>query len=217
MSIFNQLEIHYINLEHRRDRKKEIEFELDRLEISNFNRFEGIRKNPGILGCSLSHLKIYEQSSRLKPLMVIEDDCQFLLEKSEIEDLINLFLKSKADVFCLAFNIAESSFKSFLRRIRYNLLRPNLWPLIFGKLKRGAKIQTMSCYILKPHMIEILINLSEKCVEDLANGKPAHESAIDQAWKKLQKKHVFVIPHLRAAKQRGSFSDIELAHKDYGV
>jgi len=217
MSIFNQLEIHYINLEHRRDRRAEIEFELERLKIFNFNRFEGIRKTPGILGCSMSHLKIYEQSSRIKPLMVIEDDCQFILAKSEIEDLINLFLKSEADVFCLAFNITENPFKSFLRRIRYNFLKPNLWPLIFGKLKRGAKIQTMSCYILKPHMIEIMINLSEKCVGDLNNGKPAHEAAIDQSWKKLQKKYVFVIPYLRAAKQRGSFSDIELAHKDYGV
>lgn len=215
--MFEQLEIFYINLEHRVDRKIEIESELKKLTIFHYTRFNAIKASPGILGCTMSHHEVYKSASRKKPLFILEDDCEFLLSKREIENLIALFLKSKADVFCLGFNIAEKKWSSLLRQIRYNFFRVDLWPLIFGQLRRRAKIQTMSCYIIKPHMIETLIKVSESCITDLKNGKPAYEAALDQVWKRLQKKYVFVIPRIRAAKQRSSYSDIENENKNYGV
>jgi GR25 family glycosyltransferase involved in LPS biosynthesis len=215
--MFEQLEIFYINLEHRIDRKIEIESELKKLKISNYIRFNAIKDENGALGCASSHLKVYEQASGLKPLMVLEDDCAFLLPKSEIENLISLFFNSKADILCLGFNIPEKPYKSILRQFKYNLLKPHLWTLIFGKIRRRTRIQTTSCYIAKPHMIPILISVAKNCVRDLNNGVPTHIAAIDQAWKILQKKYIFVVPSSRAAIQRNSFSDIENVVKDYGV
>lgn len=215
--MISNMNIQYINLEERFDRKSEIENELRRLDINNFSRFNAIKASPGILGCSLSHLQIFKSADKTQPLFVLEDDCEFLINRKELELLINHFMKSDADVFCLAFNIPPKRIQNSVRIFRYNFFRPSLWKLAWSPIKRAAKIQTMSCYILKPHMIDVLRNLSEKCVKELKNGSPAHESAIDQKWKSLQKKYVFVIPRNRAAKQRASFSDIENSFKDYGV
>jgi hypothetical protein len=215
--MIDSIHIQYINLKERLDRKVQIESELQRLNISNFSRFDAIKAEPGILGCSLSHLHIFKMASRDKPLFVIEDDCEFLVNQDELNVLVMYFLKSNADVFCLAYNIPNKPVKNFIRQLRYNFFRPSLWKLLWGPIKRSAKIQTMSCYILKPHMIQILEELSIICVGALKNGAPAHVSAIDQKWKSLQKRYVFVIPRKRAAKQRASFSDIENDFKDYGV
>jgi hypothetical protein len=215
--MISQINIQYINLDERLDRRSEIESELNRLSIINFSRFSAIKATPGILGCSLSHLEIFKNADRTKPLFVLEDDCEFLVSKNELDRLIEYFMKSQADIFCLAYNIPKKRIQNLIRIFRYNLLRPSLWKLIWGPIKRAAKIQTMSCYILKPHMIDILENLSEQCVKELKDGFPAHHSAIDQKWKSLQKKYVFVIPRIRAAKQRASFSNIENSFKNYGV
>lgn len=215
--MIDKMNIQYINLEDRLDRKFEIENELKRLNINNFSRFNAIKATPGILGCSLSHLEIFKNADKAQPLFVLEDDCEFLINKKDLESLIDHFMKSKADVFCLAYNIPKKRFQNSVRIFRYNLFRPSLWKLTWGPIKRAAKIQTMSCYILKPHMIKVLENLSEQCVKELKEGFPAHQSAIDQKWKSLQKKYIFVIPRIRAAKQRASFSDIENSFKDYGV
>lgn len=215
--MINEFNIQYINLKERLDRRTQIENELRLLDIKNFSRFDAIKASPGYLGCSLSHLEVFKNADRTRPLLVLEDDCEFLVNRLQLDYLIDHFMKSDADVFCLAYNIPRKSVQNLIRIFRYNLFRPCLWKLIWSPIKRAAKIQTMSCYILKPHMIDILQNLSEQCVKELKDGFPAHVSAIDQKWKSLQKKYVFVIPRVRAAKQRASFSDIENSFKDYGV
>jgi glycosyl transferase family 25 len=215
--IISSMHIEYINLKERSDRKSQIESELHRLNIKNYLRFEAIKATPGALGCALSHLEIFKNAPRNKPLFVLEDDCEFLIDEDRLDHLVTYFLTSKADVFCLAYNIPNKAIQNLIRQIRYNFFKPSIWKFLLGPLKRSAKIQTTSCYILKPHMIQILEDLARTSVEELSNGAPAHQSAIDQKWKSLQKKYVFVIPKRRAAKQRASFSDIEIEYKDYGI
>ena len=47
----------YINLDKRVDRREHIENELNRFEL-NFERFEAIYNDFGILGCTKSHLEV---------------------------------------------------------------------------------------------------------------------------------------------------------------
>jgi hypothetical protein len=75
--------------------------------------------------------------------------------------------------------------------------------------------QTASCYVLKPHMLEPLIEIARMSIEMFRAGEPYSMAAYDQVWKNLQRKHVFVVPSKRAAQERASYSDIEEVVVDY--
>ena len=130
--------------------------------------------------------------------MVLEDDCEFILPLSEIDGLVELFFKSSADVRCLAYNA---------------------WTFVeipgCPGLRRAFDAQTASCYVLKPHMLEPLIEIAPMSIEMFRAGEPYSMAAYDQVWKNLQRKHVFVVPSKRAAQERASYSDIEEVVVDY--
>ena len=53
----------YINLEHRTDRKDQIEAELNKMGIVA-ERFPAIYDSFGALGCSMSHLAVWQTSKQ---------------------------------------------------------------------------------------------------------------------------------------------------------
>ena len=101
--------IYYINLEKRRDRKKNIETELKKLKnLKNFkfkiNRFNAIKSDiHGGIGCSKSHIEILKiaKKNKLPYVIIIEDDIE--IKNNKIEKYFNIFKNLKKwDVIILS-------------------------------------------------------------------------------------------------------------------
>ena len=192
-------DITYINLAHRTDRRAELENELDKLGVSCWTRFEAIQADPGALGCSMSHhalLDAYVLSKDL--LMVLEDDCEFLVSRQELDDMIASFIWSDASVLCLAYNARRFS---PLNRI----------------LQRVFNTQTCSAYVLKPGMIPVIKSVAADSAEMIRQGKRMDHAAIDRVWFREQERYTWAVPVVRAARQRESYSDIENKVVNYGL
>ena len=84
----------YINLEHRTDRREQIEEELQKINI-NAQRFNAIRVANGAVGCTISHIKLLENAihNNYPHLLILEDDIQFL-EPEIFKNSFNHFIQS---------------------------------------------------------------------------------------------------------------------------
>ena len=85
--------VHYINLEERKDRKELVESELNELGWE-YERFNAIKNEIGIIGCGMSHLKLIKlaKEKNLDYIVVLEDDIQFMRKSwynKKITEIIN--------------------------------------------------------------------------------------------------------------------------------
>ena len=192
-------EVVYINLDHRSDRRAEIESQFSSLGLKKFVRFSAVKRDVGALGCAESHLGVIESwtSGSQSLLMVCEDDCEFLLSRKDIDDLIEEFLSEKClGVLCLAFNSK-------------NAIR------ISNQLKITSHTLTTACYLIKPSARDALLTAARRSVESFKIEK--NHLPIDVAWLREQKNIFFSIPVIRAAQQRSSFSDIKNEDVEYNM
>jgi hypothetical protein len=197
----NRCDIFYINLDHRIDRRSHIEGEFEKIGVSNYTRIAAIKDENGALGCAQSHLNILRawDANPQRLLMICEDDCQFLLERSEIDDLVDQFFSdTRLDVLCLGYNARNGV-------------------PVTNEFTITSNTQTLSCYIMKPHIVAKLIESALKSTKWLATGLPEQKAAIDVVWKELQTQYMFAIPRNRAAKQTGFYSDIQKKSVSYNV
>lgn len=76
----------YINLDHRTDRRQQIEKELPKIPCQNVQRFSAIRDRKGGIGCTKSHIAIIEMAiqSGWKNVLILEDDMVFKEEKWDL-------------------------------------------------------------------------------------------------------------------------------------
>ena len=197
-----QLEIFYINLDERIDRKRQIEKEFSRLSIRDYSRIRATMDANGRLGCAISHLEALQtaKNSNSELVMICEDDCQFIASRLEIEGILGGFSNNdSADVLCLAYLTMDTT-------------KP-----ISRSFSITRNTQTMSCYVLKSHMINPMIEVATESVRRCALDPTDYDAAIDQTWKKLQSKYNFVIPFKRFAIQKSSYSNITQTKARYGV
>jgi hypothetical protein len=191
----------FINLDSRPDRRCEIEQELLRLGILKYSRFVAKRAYPGILGCGLSHKELLtsRNGSSEKILMILEDDCNFLVSRDSLDSLVEEFaLNESLEVLCIAQN--------------------SPWSIpISENLAVSSSILTTACYVVKPSAVEALIEAFSSSVNRLLNGDPTHLAALDVVWQSVQQKKFFAVPRRRTAIQRPGFSDIEQSWVDYKV
>lgn len=193
---------HVINLESRPDRLSETATELAKMGITHWSRFEAVKESNGALGCALSHARLVEQLQGAQPaVMVCEDDIEFLVSPDALHDVVSEFLRNPAlDVLCLAFHLRSQPHR------------------ISSSLAITADTATASCYVAKTHSLEMLRDSFFEAAQLIEEGKPMGLAAIDQHWKKLQRRElIFAVPRVRAVRQRASFSDIEGHEVFYGV
>jgi glycosyl transferase family 25 len=197
---FYDCEIYYINLDHRLDRKKEVEEEFKQIGILNAIRISAIKNENGALGCAMSHRNIFNLVlSNSKLTWICEDDIAFLTTRNELEKLITDFYNdSRLDVLSISYNA--------LYKIKIN-----------KQFYITSNTQTMSCYIIKPHVLNDFLNMAEESVFALQKGCSEEYFAIDQVWKKLQRKYIFALPTSVKVIQRPSFSDIRNVNVDYNL
>lgn len=195
---------YYINLDFRLDRRLLLEREFVKMGIKNAIRFPAIHHSHGLTGCLLSHIKLLETCDiDSEYIWICEDDIEFMVNRSTLDNYIRLFLDSSADILCLGYNS-----KSYT-------------PYSNG-LFRARDTQTTSSYIIKKSFRKILLNFWKELLISIETGTE-HSSfkryitldihrgpfyALDQAWKVLQQDYVFVIPDKRLLVQRPGFSNI---------
>jgi len=189
----------YLNLEHRTDRREQIEAELLKMDIP-FERFNAVKTNPGYIGCSLSHLQILRLARErgLPNVLIVEDDFEFLVSKEEFNTIMTEAMSQSYDVIMIGYNIAKAEpYSDTLQRVLY--------------------AGTTSGYVVHSKMYDTLINLLEESSICLKETKQPWNYAIDVAWRKLQPLSKWYATVKRIGRQRASYSDIEEAHTDYGV
>jgi hypothetical protein len=84
----------YINLEHRTDRKQEMEDELKKLSYDKAERLEAYLNEYPAAGCTLNHVRVWRRMIKegWDSVMVMEDDAHFQVSREEFDGYINAFL-----------------------------------------------------------------------------------------------------------------------------
>lgn len=198
------MKIVVINLHHRKDRLNSITNQLQKIGIHKWQRFEAIKRDYGMEGCTLSHIMVIEEFNQESHdyLMVIEDDAIFNQDFNTIKNLVDSFLvDEKLDVLCLGFNA--------FNKVYYN----DIFDIT-------TDTQTTSCYIIKPKVRSEFIKVFNLAYLLQCNRlDDQFGSAIDVVWKMLQLKYNFVIPKSHIVTQMPSISDSGITPHfvDYGV
>jgi len=194
----------YINLDHRTDRKRHMESQLEQIRMTgNITRFNAIKNANGRIGCSLSHLKCIQlaKEANWECVMILEDDILFLLPNELVENANSFFSnkKNKWDVLLLAGN--------------------NLPP--FTTNCDGLSIQVSHCqtttgYIVKRHYYDMLIsNIKEGITKLMREPEHHYYFAIDKYWLQLQKQDRWMLLVPITVVQKPDYSDIEKKYTDY--
>lgn len=190
----------YINLDHRTDRRKEIETELNQKGVM-YERFSAIQDKRGAIGCCKSHLAVLKKAREkgYKNILVLEDDFHFIVDSTEFNKQLEQLFETSFDVCLLAYNTTDF----------YDTENP-----LLSKIKNA---QTTSGYIVQSHYYDTLIAQWEyglKMFEETGN-EPLH--TCDQSWKPLQEKDTWVCFKNRTGIQRESYSDIQKGVVNYGI
>ena len=211
--------IYYINLDHRTDRKAEIEQEF----ASHFGgtilehrveRFPAIKHNQGLFGCSISHLEVIKRAKAncAKYIIVFEDDFKFLVSKEIFAENINALFQQVDNgldfkVIMLAYNamnrfeVRENAMNRF--EVRENAL-----------LDSTTDVQTCAGYLVNSKYFDELIQCWEHGVQMYQETGQDWIYCCDQYWKKLQKEKWYLFK-TRIGKQRAGFSDCGQRVIDY--
>ena len=186
------MNVFYINLDSRTDRKQLVENELNELEWK-YERFPAIEKEDGRLGCSMSHLRVLMMAKErnLDHVVILEDDIHF---KNPV--FFNEHLKKAIthdfDVLLIAGNI-----------------RPPITPTDNPNLFRVQKSYTTTGYIVKKHYYDKLIqNYKMGILQLMKNPEQMGRYEIDVFWDTLQQKDNWFIIMPRTVTQLSDYSDI---------
>ena len=184
----------YINLDHRTDRRAEIESELTKLSIPH-ERLSASSHAVGAIGCTLSHIRALQRALELDVdvLWVLEDD--FVILNPNMQAIVES--APDFDVFLGGFNGHCTHYQ--------------------GQYARVHNSQTTSCYIVKKRFIPTLLQTFQESLECFQKDVNPHKYALDMYWKRLQPKSLWLTTPNRLGKQRKSYSDIEKRVTDYGV
>lgn len=184
----------FINLDSRADRLTHVKDELKKLPLKSVERFPGIVKTPGWIGCAESHIECLKKAKEgnYDSVFICEDDIVFL-DPDVLQKQLKAFLDSDTawDVIIIGGNV----------------YRP------FEKVGDFAvkvhNCQTTTGYIVAKHYVPTLLeNFEEGHRLLMANQKNIH-LRIDMYWKRLMKTdNWFAIVPLTVM-QRPDVSDTE--------
>lgn len=194
--------VFYINLDKRTDRRAEIEFELNKMNIPH-ERFSAIATpGRGILGCGLSHLSVYKLAKErgYKNVLIFEDDFTFIISKNELYELLEKLFTENVDFdVCMLGYLVNSSEDC------------HEYPF----LKKVKEAQTASAYIVNEKFYDKLIELYEWAMPLLDSTGSHWIYANDQVWKRLQPESNWYCFSERIGIQSDGFSDNANCYQTY--
>jgi GR25 family glycosyltransferase involved in LPS biosynthesis len=172
----------YINLDNRKDRLESIEKQLKNqdVQMSKVKRITAhYTPGNGHLGCAKSHLDAVKYASQMgfENVLILEDDFKFSTKKEETHKL----------------------FDSFMNQVKNNEWDVIMLTHVNGKttdtkypfLKKIKDAQTSSGYVVNKSYYPIMINIFQKCVNNMSQERTSgvnwEQWALDQVWKENQK------------------------------
>jgi len=184
----------YINLDKRIDRRIEIEDELNKYGLTNYERFPAIEANFGLVGCGKSHLEVLKMAKKnnYKNVLILEDDFEFMITKEEFEAYIEEFFSFKMhyDVLMLNYNLQE-----------YEVVKNNY---LIGKVKYSL---SAAGYLVNNHYYDKLIEIIEYNIPLLEKTSAHWLYSNDVVWRELQIKDDWYYFINKVGRQRTSFSN----------
>ena len=193
--------VYYINLDHRLDRRKQIESELDKLQVPNEKRVRISGVNTpgfGILGCGLAHKKTIETflASPHKTCLIFEDDFQFTADMDYVTFLLSAVFEQKISFDCIMLAGCILKIES----------------TEFPFLQKVFDVHTASGYIITKDFAPVLLESyteSTKLLEETykETGVKTISYHNDIWWKRYQPYYNWFILNPRVGEQRESFSD----------
>lgn len=182
----------YINLEHRTDRREQIEAELLKFPSEKVVRFNAIKHERGAVGCTQSHIAVLEMAIEegWSNYLVVEDDAMWVnFDKGYL--LLEKLAKNHYDVIVLG----------------------SVNPKIDNKFKLTS-CQTTTAFIVHHDYYETLLTNFKEGLEGFLQTGNYPKYAVDQYWKRLQPDGNWygISPSLMI--QRPSFSDIDQCFRD---
>ena len=195
----------YINLDHRSDRNTHILQELHRIGYSDqiIHRIPAVLKEPGALGCGLSHIKALTEAlshSEWKTVLILEDD--FTIRGGLTE-----WLHALSDIFSSSWDIALLSYNH--NYIQYQATT-------IDSIKRVHFSQTTSSYLIRREYIPALLQNMKEAMYDMERFGKTHENCIDIHWTKLQPVGTWIAIVPAIGYQYDNYSDIEQHVTSYG-
>lgn len=193
--------VYYMNLDHRTDRKEQIEKELEKLGVPPEKRVRipGIYKPGfGILGCGLAHKRAIETfiASPHKICLIFEDDFEFTADIEYVNMLLNAIFEENIQFDCIM--LAGVLLKAV------STAYPFLLKVLDG--------HTASGYIVTKEFAPVLLesytdstNLLENTY--LKTGEKNISYHNDIWWKRYQPASNWFIVNPRIGEQRQSYSD----------
>jgi glycosyl transferase family 25 len=183
----------YINLEHRTDRREQVEAELavfgDRVE-----RFNAIQKSPGGIGCSMSHLSVLKRAKEQgwKNVLIVEDDFAWTHNQKGI-DIFNNLVSKPYDVIVFG----------------------GTYAYYYPDSLKLHKCQTTVGYLVANHYYDTLIANYKEGIEGFLRTMNYPVYALDQYWKQIQPRDNWYIVVPNICMQQPGYSDIEKTFVDY--
>lgn len=189
----------YINLDHRTDRRKQIEAELQRINIAPFLRFPAIKHEQGAIGCTLSHIECLKKGiqSGADHIWVFEDDFLLTISPELLQQIIQCVMETNYDVFLAGYCI-KNKFNDHTYSINHSLF------------KKIMNAHSTHSYLVNKKYATTLLHNFEEGVKKLIKTKHEPKFALDQYWKKLQVNDMWIsYAHGVCGVQRAGYSDID--------
>ena len=193
--------VYYINLDHRTDRRKQIEEELDKLDVPSEKRvrISGIyTPGFGILGCGLAHKKTMETflASSHKTCLVLEDDFEFSVDIDYAKLLLGAIFEENVEFDCIM--LAGCILQA----------KPTAYPFLLKVLDA----HTASGYIITKDFAHVLLESYTESTKLLdttykETGQKIISYHNDIWWKRYQPYFNWFILNPRIGEQRVSYSD----------
>ena len=184
----------YINLEHRTDRRQQIEEVLSNIPQEKILRFNAIKHQRGNIGCTMSHIAVLEMAiqNKWKNYLVVEDDAVW--SSTDSYQLLLELIQKPHDVIQLGSTYTEYDKETY----------------------KTSKAWTTTAYIVQEHYYQTLLQNFREGLDHLIKTGLGHHFAIDVYMGHLQRKdHWYVVvPSLII--QRPGYSDIEKHVTDNG-
>jgi GR25 family glycosyltransferase involved in LPS biosynthesis len=191
----------YINLNHRTDRLKHVIAELQKIGVSNAERFPAVYTSAGNICCTISHICCIELAkSRGWPhVFICEDDITFI----------------NPQIFCESLKkFSESTISWDVLVLGGNNAPPFIQVNNF--CAQVMNIQTTTGYIVKQEYYDVLLTNFKKGLELLIqNPMQKNMFSIDIYWKRLQKLDKWYVLLPLTVIQYSDYSDIEHRKVDY--
>jgi glycosyl transferase family 25 len=192
--LLGKINVVYINLEKRVDRKNNVINEFKKIGVEDPIRFKAIELENGALGCSMSHLKCIENAKKndFEYLLLCEDDIQFLNPDLFLTQLKNFFdSKIDWDVVIISGNnmIPYTTVNDFCIKV--------------------LNCQTTTGYIVKKTYYDKLIDNYKEGIKNLIKEPTNNDFKIDKYWFKLQRSDNWYLIIPLTIIQKEDYSDIE--------